>query len=66
MVSQISTICCGCSMKTGVIVIGAVQSVLAFAFMVLTAAYADHPQELLDMSDPSIIPSATSMSYILL
>lgn len=51
---------CGCSKKTNIIVIGVIQAMLSFTFMILTAAYADKPQELLDMSDPSIVPNTDS------
>lgn len=60
MVSEISTICCGCNLKHGTVAIGVVQAVLAFTFMLLTAAYAEHPHELLDLSDPGIVPDAHS------
>lgn len=61
MTVELANFCCGCNLKHGTIAIGVVQSVLAFTFMLLTAAYAEHPHELLDMSDPSIVPDIHSM-----
>lgn len=53
------TNCCGFSLKHGTIIIGVVQSIVAFMFLVLAAAYADNPHELIDISDPSIVPDLT-------
>ncbi|KAJ8978808.1 hypothetical protein NQ317_014278 [Molorchus minor] len=58
--------CCGFSLKTGTIIIGVLQSIVAFMFLVLCAAYAENPHELVDMSDPSIVPDLTVLKYILI
>lgn len=60
MKTEVTTFCCGLSLKTGTIVIGTVQSVFAFIFLILSAAYAEHPHELIDISDPSIVPEVQS------
>ncbi|KAH0814336.1 hypothetical protein GEV33_008453 [Tenebrio molitor] len=60
------TNCCGFSLKHGTIIIGIVQSVLAFMCLILTAAYAEHPHELLDMSDPSLHPDLTTLRCLLI
>lgn len=62
MAPEISN-CCGFSLKHGTIIIGVVQSILAFMFLILAAAYAEHPHELLDMSDPSIVPDVNSKTF---
>lgn len=51
--------CCGFNLKHGTVIIGVFQSILAFMCLVLSAAYADNPHEIIDMSDPSIIPNLT-------
>ncbi|XP_018561417.1 uncharacterized protein LOC108903656 [Anoplophora glabripennis] len=58
--------CCGFSLKNGTIIIGVLQSVVAFMFLVLSSAYAENPHELLDMSDPSIVPDLTVLRSILI
>ncbi|KAJ8915901.1 hypothetical protein NQ315_015514, partial [Exocentrus adspersus] len=58
--------CCGFSLKNGTIIIGVLQSVIAFMFLILSAAYAVNPHELLDMSDPSVIPDPTVLRCILI
>ncbi|XP_023021760.2 uncharacterized protein [Leptinotarsa decemlineata] len=60
------TNCCGFSLKHGTIIIGVVQSIIAFMFLVLSAAYAENPHELVDMSDPSIVPDLTILKVILI
>ncbi|KAJ8948284.1 hypothetical protein NQ318_020771 [Aromia moschata] len=60
------TNCCGFSLKTGTIIIATLQSIVAFMFLVLSAAYAENPHELLDMSDSSIIPDLTVLKWILI
>lgn len=60
MVAEITSFCCGFSLKSGTIIIGVVQSILTFIMMVLSAAYADNPHELIAMSDPSIVPEVHS------
>ncbi|KAJ3659181.1 hypothetical protein Zmor_010884 [Zophobas morio] len=60
------TNCCGFSLKHGTIIIGIVQSVLAFMCLILTAAYAEHPHELLDLSDSSIVPDLTVLRCLLI
>lgn len=59
------TNCCGFSLKHGTIIIGVVQSIVAFMFLVLSAAYAENPHELIDMSDPSIVPNLNGKSIVL-
>lgn len=59
------TNCCGFSLKHGTIIIGVVQSIVAFMFLVLSAAYAENPHELVDMSDPSIVPDPTGKPAII-
>lgn len=66
MVAELSTVCCGCNLKHGTVAIGVVQALLAFTFMMLTAAYAEHPHELLDLSDPTIATSATTLKCLLI
>lgn len=51
---------CGLNLKHGTIVIGVIQSILAFMAMILAAAYAEHPHELISMADKSIVPDYTS------
>lgn len=53
---QLKSFCCGLSLRHGTIIIGVTSSVLSFIILILSAAYAEHPHELLDMSDPSIQP----------
>lgn len=60
MKTEVTTFCCGLSLKTGTIIIGTVQSIFAFIFLILSAAYAEHPHELIDMSDESIVPQVQS------
>ncbi|CAH1103871.1 unnamed protein product [Psylliodes chrysocephalus] len=60
------TNCCGFSLKHGTIIIGVVQSIVAFMFLVLAAAYADNPHELIDISDPSIVPDLTVLKTVLI
>ncbi|CAH1159901.1 unnamed protein product [Phaedon cochleariae] len=60
------TNCCGFSLKHGTIIIGVVQSIIAFMFLVLAAAYAENPHELIDMSDPSIVPDLSVLRGILI
>lgn len=60
MKTEVTTFCCGLSLKTGTIIIGTVQSIFAFIFLILSAAYAEHPHELIDMSDASVVPEVHS------
>ncbi|XP_060530576.1 uncharacterized protein LOC132704544 isoform X2 [Cylas formicarius] len=48
--------CCGFSLKHGTIIIGVVQSIFAFMCLILSSAYAHNSHELIELSDPSIIP----------
>ncbi|XP_056631233.1 uncharacterized protein LOC130441532 [Diorhabda sublineata] len=57
--------CCGFSLKHGTIIIGVVQSIFSFMFLVLAAAYAEHPNELIDISDISVGPSLTALRIAL-
>lgn len=52
--------CCGFSLKHGTIIIGVVQSIFAFMCLILSAAYAQHPEELIEMNDPSVLPKLDS------
>lgn len=52
--------CCGVSLKSGTIIIGVVQSIFAFMCMVLSAAYVQHPHELVQLNDASVLPSLES------
>lgn len=54
---ELKTFCCNISLKNGTILIGILQSIFAFMFMILSGAYANNPHELVDMSDPSIVPT---------
>ncbi|XP_022906327.1 uncharacterized protein [Onthophagus taurus] len=54
---EIKKFICGLSLKHGTIIIGVVQSIASFMFLALSAAYAENPHELVDMSDPSLIPA---------
>ncbi|RZC37032.1 uncharacterized protein BDFB_011168, partial [Asbolus verrucosus] len=60
------TNCCGFSLKHGTIIIGIIQSVIAFMFLILTAAYAEHPHELVNMSDPSVVPDLSILRWLLI
>lgn len=60
MKTEVTTFCCGLSLKTGTIIIGTVQSIFAFIFLILSAAYAEHPHELIDMSDTAVVPEVHS------
>ncbi|XP_030745621.1 uncharacterized protein LOC115874570 [Sitophilus oryzae] len=60
------TNCCGFSLKHGTIIIGVIQSIFAFMVMILCSAYAEHPHELVQMSDPSVIPELTTLRAILI
>ncbi|EFA01686.1 uncharacterized protein LOC664274 [Tribolium castaneum] len=65
MAPEISN-CCGFSLKHGTIIIGVVQSIISFMFLVLSAAYAEHPHELLEMSDPGIVPEISVLRCLLI
>lgn len=58
--TELKTFICGLSLKQGTVIIGVVQSIAAFMFLALSAAYAENPHELIDMSDPSLVPNLTS------
>jgi len=62
---NMKTFCCGLSLKHGTIITGVVQSILSFVILILSAAYAENPHELLDLSDPSIVPDTTVLKTIL-
>lgn len=64
MVVEFPNFCCGLSLKRGTVVIGVIQSILSFTFMILCAAYAENPHELVDMSDASIVPDLHSKSAL--
>ncbi|XP_065158183.1 uncharacterized protein [Atheta coriaria] len=63
---QLKSFCCGLSLRHGTIIIGVTSSVLSFIILILSAAYAEHPHELLDMSDPSIQPDTQVLKIILI
>ncbi|XP_066145761.1 uncharacterized protein [Euwallacea fornicatus] len=58
--------CCGFTLKHGTIIIGALQSVFAFMCLILSAAYAVHPHELIEMSDPSVVPKLEILKAMLI
>ncbi|KAL1489741.1 hypothetical protein ABEB36_013676 [Hypothenemus hampei] len=58
--------CCGLSLKYGTIIIGVVQSIFAFMCFILSAAYAAHPHELIEINDPSVIPEAETLKAMLI
>ncbi|KRT80919.1 hypothetical protein AMK59_6153 [Oryctes borbonicus] len=64
--TELKTFICGLSLKQGTVIIGVVQSIAAFMFLALSAAYAGNPHELIDMSDPSIVPSFTILKSVLI
>lgn len=57
MAVEMKTFCCNLNLKYGTILIGIFQSICAFMFLILSAAYAENPHELVDMNDPSILPN---------
>ncbi|KAF7268329.1 hypothetical protein GWI33_018523 [Rhynchophorus ferrugineus] len=66
MGSTVLSNCCGFSLKHGTIIIGVIQSIFAFMSLILTAAYAEHPHELIQMSDPSVVPKLEVLRVILI
>ncbi|CAH1963589.1 unnamed protein product [Acanthoscelides obtectus] len=54
------------NLKHRTIIIGVMQSIGAFMFLVLSAAYAENPHELITMSDPSIVPDIKVLRIILI
>lgn len=52
--------CCCCSLKAGTITIGILESIISFMYLVLCAAYAESPQELVHMVDESVVPQLDS------
>lgn len=48
--------CCGFQLKHGTVIIGVLQSIFAFMSLILSAAYAVHPHELIELNDESVIP----------
>ncbi|KAK4886689.1 hypothetical protein RN001_002960 [Aquatica leii] len=66
MVVEFPKFCFGVTLKTGTIIIGVVQSIFSFMFMILCAAYAENPNELVDMSDKSIIPDIYTLRCLLI
>ncbi|CAH2004634.1 unnamed protein product [Acanthoscelides obtectus] len=54
------------NLKHRTIIIGVMQSIGAFMFLVLSAAYAENPHELITMSDPSIVPDVKVLRIILI
>lgn len=65
MVVDFPDFCCGISLKTGTIIIGVIQSILSFMFMILCAAYAENPHELVDMTDKSLLPDTLTLRCLL-
>ena len=60
------TNCCGFSLKYGTIIIGVVQSIFAFMCMILSAAYVQHPQELVQLNDASVLPQLETLKTLLI
>lgn len=63
---SVTKFCFGLSLKQGTIIIGVSQSILSFMLLILSAAYAENPHELVEMSDKSIIPDLTILRGILI
>ncbi|CAG9762362.1 unnamed protein product [Ceutorhynchus assimilis] len=58
--------CCGVSLKHGTIIIGVLNSIGAFTCMMMSAAYAVHPHELIEMNDDSVVPKLEILKGILI
>ncbi|CAH0560923.1 unnamed protein product [Brassicogethes aeneus] len=54
------------SLKHSTIIIGTFSSIISFIAMLLTATYSEHPHELIDMADPSLIPGHHALKVILI
>lgn len=63
---QVQKFACAISLKHGTIIIGVLQSIFAFMVLVLSSAYAENPSELVDMSDPSIVPDLQVLKTLLI
>nr|CAH7722193.1 unnamed protein product [Callosobruchus chinensis] len=61
-----TNMCSSLSLKHRTIIIGVLQSIGAFMFLLLSAAYAENPHELIDMSDPSVVPDIKVLKTILI
>ncbi|XP_018319929.1 uncharacterized protein LOC108733327 [Agrilus planipennis] len=65
MTTEMTEYFCGLGLKKATILIGIFQSILSFISFVLCAAYAEHPHELLELADTSVIPEMHVLKTVL-